>query len=107
MSDCLTPIKGGVLATEVQKHEPDVVRVDLGDDHGLGDAREACLRYRSNRTALAAIEIDREQLWNGALRLYTGVEELASRNVPCIASEKGIREGPKGLLFFGGKTQLY
>jgi hypothetical protein len=69
--------------------------------------REACLRYRSNRTVLAAIEIDREQLWNGALRLHAGVEELASRNIPCIESEKGIREGPKGLLFFGGKTQLY
>jgi len=96
---------------EAQKHQPDIVRVDLGDDHGLtigrcGEARLPLVTghpKRSNRTTPAAIGIDYEQLWNRALRLAAGVEKLASSEVPCIESDEGIREGPNGLLFFSGE----
>jgi len=83
----------------------------LGDDHGLAIGRCGQARLplvtghpkRSNRTTPAAIEIDHEQLWNRALWLDAGVEKLACRDFPCIESDEGIRKGPKGLLFFGGK----
>jgi len=85
---------------EAQKHQPEIVRVDMGDDHGLtigrcGEARLPLVTghpKRSNRTTPAAIEIDYEQLWNRALRLDAGVEKLASRDV--LAS-KATRESAK------------